>query len=128
MSSYHCPCCGLFHTEGKGEIARLRAEVAGFQSIRDLLVKSLVKATGRIKEDVDLAAMAAELERERDEAEENFRIASAEWSHAQQLVMNLERRLAEAQAEIAKLKTMNDTLWRALSPERRHELNLKENP
>lgn len=100
-------------------VERLRAEVAEFRSIRDFLVKSLCKATGRAKEDVDLApfgvacqhaAMVARLR------SENLCAVCAgsppisgrpcicggsgracdEAQHARELVNHLERQLAEA--------------------------------
>ena len=33
--------------------------------------------------------------------------------------------LAEKDAEISQLKALNQTLWAALTPEKRHELNLE---
>lgn len=63
--------------EAADEITRLRAEIAEFKSIRDLLLKALCKATGRTKDDVDLApfdlackhaAGVADLERQLAEA------------------------------------------------------------
>ncbi len=41
MPSYHCPCCGGFHAEGDGEIARLRAEVETYKRLYKLRGQAL---------------------------------------------------------------------------------------
>jgi len=109
------------------EIARLKAALDAYSADdMTLRVVDLGRELGEAKQAT--AYVEDELKRQNHNAAD-FRgqlAAAQETIEALKRNCEIERETFEKdQAQIAELKTMNDTLWRALSPERRHEINLQ---
>ena len=48
-----------------------------------------------------------------------------EAQHAREIIFDLNKEIADLRAEVEELTVRNHQIWKALSPEKRHELNLK---
>ena len=100
MAKYHCPCCGLFHAEGEGEVTRLREMLnAAMSSSPDWTVREAIKN------------LRAENERLKKHHNEMMLLATQARAIRDERIAELERQLVSATNKIEQLVKLYDEYY-----------------